>query len=81
MPKIVLLSHASAENVTKHWRNTVTLHADPTRVPCWPCHRLHDGPETCFSYGANGAGCISDISADLVLDAVKESLGRLNDVI
>jgi hypothetical protein len=29
MPKIMLLSHASEENITKHWVNTTTLHADP----------------------------------------------------
>jgi hypothetical protein len=38
LPKIVLLSHSSAENLTSHWVNTATLHGD---VPCYPCHRLH----------------------------------------
>ena len=38
--KVMLLSHASEENITKYWENTVTLHADQGRVPCWPCHQL-----------------------------------------
>lgn len=65
MPKIVMVSHASAENITKHWINTTTLHADPDRVPCWPCHRLHDDPSTCVANKEdNGAACISDISVE-----------------
>lgn len=70
MPKIILLSHGSVENVTKHWLNTTTLHADPDRVPCWPCHRLHDDPSTCvLNRESNGAACISDISVETIVQA------------
>lgn len=73
MPKIVMLSHASAENITKHWINTTTLHADPHRVSCWPCHRLHDDPSTCReNKEKNGAACISDISVEKVVKMVAE---------
>jgi ADP-heptose:LPS heptosyltransferase len=69
MPKIVMVSHASVENITKHWVNTVTLHADPKRVPCWPCHRLHDDPSTCVvNKEGSGAACISDISIDTIVE-------------
>ena len=73
MPKVVMVSHASVENITKHWVNTTTLHADPFRVPCWPCHRLHDTIDTCVPNkdGGHAAACISDISAQTVVDAVK----------
>lgn len=47
MPKIVLLSHSSSENLTKHWTNTEALAGD---VPCYPCHRLH----------ADWSGCRQD---------------------
>lgn len=72
MPKIVLLSHASPENITKHWVNTTTLHADPDNVPCWPCHRLHDTIDTCHK-GPNteAAACMSDISVETILEKVK----------
>jgi len=71
MPKIVLLSHASAENITKHWKNTVTLHADQERVPCWPCHKLHDTIDTCVkSDKASAAACISDIHDTVVMDHI-----------
>lgn len=73
MPKIVMVSHASVENITKHWVNTITLHADPSRVPCWPCHLLHDDPSTCVeNKERNGAACISDITVEKIVQTVAE---------
>ena len=75
VPKIMLLSHASPENITKHWLNTTTLHADPERVDCWSCHQLHDVIATCRkAENANAAACIADISHELVLHHVKRLL-------
>jgi ADP-heptose:LPS heptosyltransferase len=75
MPKVLMVSHASAENIGKHWINTQILHADPLRVPCWPCHRLHNGPATCVpNKEGNGAACISDISVEKVVQAVAAGL-------
>lgn len=77
MPKIIMVSHASAENITKHWINTTTLHADPQRVPCWPCHRLHNDQSTCVPNKENtGAACISDISVERMVQAVSEKWQR-----
>lgn len=72
MPKVVMVSHASAENITKHWVKTVTLHANEARVPCWPCHRLHDTIETCVPNkdGGHAAACISDISVETIVSEV-----------
>lgn len=75
MPKIMLLGHASPENITKHWLNTTTLHADAS-VPCWPCHQLHDDPPTPQAGFASfctpnaegsGAACISSIGIDTIV--------------
>lgn len=75
IPKVLMVSHASVENITKHWINTVTLHADPDRVPCWPCHRLHDRIDTCTpNKDGNGAACISDISVESVITNVRLAL-------
>jgi ADP-heptose:LPS heptosyltransferase len=83
MPKVMLLSHASPENITKHWRNTTTLTADPARVPCWPCHRLHDDPSTCVvakdNFAADGvtpwgASCMADISVERLVSTVSSLL-------
>lgn len=73
MPKVMLLSHASADNITKRWVNTTTLHADPARVPCWPCHRLIDVPEHCrVNAEGNGAACISDVSVERLVTTAKD---------
>ena len=74
MPKIMLLSHASEENITKHWVNTTTLHADPNNVPCWPCHRLHNDIATCTPNkdGGHAAACISDISVETIMGCVEK---------
>jgi ADP-heptose:LPS heptosyltransferase len=75
MPKIAMLSHASPTNITKHWVNTTTLHADQGRVPCWPCHRLHDTHATCRPNQWNtGAACISDISVETIVSLAAKLL-------
>jgi hypothetical protein len=82
MPKIMMLSHSSTDNISKHWINTTTLHANPDRVPCWPCHLLHDDPSTCVeNKEKNGAACISDISVETVVRAVKEQWEPRTNVI
>lgn len=81
-PKIMLLSHASQENITKYWVNTATLHADQNRVPCWPCHRLHDTIDTCTPNkdGGHAAACVSDISVETILTEVSKLWKRKNVV-
>jgi ADP-heptose:LPS heptosyltransferase len=75
VPKITLMSHASPRNITEHWLNTVTLHADQRRVSCWPCHKLHDTIETCRpNHLNNGAACISDISVEEIVAHARRAL-------
>jgi FkbM family methyltransferase len=77
VPKIICVSHTSVENITKHWINTVTLHADEKRVPCWPCHRLHDEFKTCNPIKINTgefASCISDISVETIVNTAAKVL-------
>ncbi|HEY4153515.1 MAG TPA: hypothetical protein VGM38_09360 [Pseudolysinimonas sp.] len=75
MPKIALLSHATPENITKYFKNTVALHAARERVSCFPCHRLHDTIEFCHANKAgDGAACIADISVEMVLDTARTLL-------
>jgi len=81
VPKIVMLSHASVENISKYWLNTVSLHADQKRVDCWPCHQLHDTIEFCRpNKGNDGAACISDISPELVVEAARTLLNQPYDI-
>ena len=50
--KVVLLSHSSHENLTKHWKNTIPL--APRGLDCYPCHRLHYGSAFCLEDKATG---------------------------
>lgn len=52
MGKVVLLSHSSPENLTKHWNNT---HVLQPFTECHPCHRLHHGRSFCPEHEASGA--------------------------
>jgi len=44
--KIVLLSHSSVENLTRDWKNTVSM-LPAADVKCYPCHRLHYSRDHC----------------------------------
>jgi FkbM family methyltransferase len=87
MPKIMLHSHASVQNIVKHWINTKSLHAS-AEVGCWPCHLLLDGVEGCQdeqrrcglspSPEDKGAACISSISVESVISAARAALGGIH---
>ncbi len=75
LPKILMVSHASVENIGKHAVNTTVLHADPERVKCFPCHRLHSDFTTCTpNFENNGAACISDISVHSIVETARRML-------
>ena len=62
MRKIVLLSHSSAENLTKHWLNTTAIAG---RSACWPCHQLHYTAEFCPQDASSGAAlCQQNVSPE-----------------
>lgn len=68
MRKVVLLSHSSHENLTKHWKNTNAL--APRGLDCYPCHRLHYGTAFCKEDQKTGAAmCQALISPDDVYSA------------
>jgi ADP-heptose:LPS heptosyltransferase len=66
--KVVLLSHSSALNLTKHWVNTIAISPD---VSCHPCHRLHQTLKFC-PRGPSGqfAACAEQITPDRVITAI-----------
>lgn len=67
--KVILLSHSSPENLSKHWDNTDTL--TPAATSCYPCHRLHYGREFCREADSGAAACQEDISPELVYEAIR----------
>jgi ADP-heptose:LPS heptosyltransferase len=77
VPKIVFLSHSSEENLTKHWVNTTSLHANTS---CYPCHRLHmvqDGFKHCNESKVipGIAACQADLLPGVVEDAIHKIIG------
>lgn len=74
--KIVMLSHSTAENLTKHWKNTIAL-MPPSAVGCYPCHRLHHTFEYCHQDEATGSSiCQAAIDIETVWEAMRLSLDR-----
>ena len=76
MPKIVMLSHSSVENLTRDWVNTVSLYSS---TECYPCHRLHmvvDGFKDCVeSKSIPGiAACQADLLPGVVEDSILKVL-------
>src|SRR5574340_912040 len=66
--KVVLLSHSSHENLTKHWTNTAAIAAE---VPCYPCHRLHYDDRWCHRNEETGAAlCQTSIPPERVVQAI-----------
>lgn len=70
VPKVVLLSHSTEENLTKHWENT---HSLCSLVPCYPCHVLHFSPHTCpVDLKLKTPVCMVQLPAIMVYNAIKE---------
>lgn len=74
MPKVVLLSHSTRENLTRDWVNCSTLESP---VACHPCHRIHNaGAAFCPKDDATGAAaCMASYSAETVARIVLKRLG------
>lgn len=73
MLKVVLLSHSSNENLTKHWTNTAALEA--TGLACHPCHRIHGHLGFCAKDTNTGAAaCMASYGPDMIADFVIEKL-------
>jgi hypothetical protein len=69
--KVIMLSHSSKENLTKHWSNTQTI--EPENTACYPCHRLHYGRDYCHEHAETGAAlCQANITPERVFLAIKE---------
>lgn len=75
VPKVILLSHSSNENLTRDWPRCAALEAP---VACHPCHRIHNrGAAMCSKDTVTGAAaCMAHYAAGYVAQLV---LGVLDD--
>ncbi len=76
VPKVIMLSHSSEENLTKHWKNTKVLKPTKSECPCYPCHLLHYDWSNCNKVESTQAAlCASSIRPEDVFEAIIDSLG------
>ena len=69
MLKIVILSHSSHENLTKHWVNTICTEPD---LACYPCHRIHRHWFFCaVDKNTRAAACQAVVSPEQLLNPIK----------
>jgi len=88
MPKVVFLSHSSAENLTRDWDNATPLMAANTHCPgrganeAPACHQLHYNWSNCQqAKDADGndmgvAQCQAEITADMAYDAIYPTIKK-----
>lgn len=75
VPKIIYLSHSSADNLTKHWKATTVL-LPGAEAKCYPCHRLHFDWAFCPKSEATGAAvCASSITPERIFEAIGLAIG------
>lgn len=68
-PKVILLSHSSKENLSKHWRNCTSIEPD---VECHPCHKLHFSLGTCvLDKDTKTPVCMASVAPATVLNAME----------
>lgn len=68
--KVVMLSHSSVENLTKHWKATASLLPAET-IKCYPCHRMHYDRTFCPQDDKSGASiCAASIDPRDVIEMI-----------
>lgn len=73
--KVLMLSHSSEENLSKHWANTISL---APKVACHPCHRMHYSFRYCpQDEKTGGSVCAAAIKTGDVLRAIDGVLSHL----
>jgi ADP-heptose:LPS heptosyltransferase len=73
--KVLMLSHSSKRNLSEDWKNTTSL--EPKKCPCYPCHKLHYGKETCNIDEDTGASlCAARIAPERVYEAIVKHIER-----
>lgn len=69
--KVVMLSHSSHENLTKHWVRAMSIEPNREAAPCYPCHRLHYDRTFCpMEQETHAAMCAFSINPATVYSAV-----------
>ena len=80
VPKVLLLSHSSAENISAGWDNCIALQPEATCSPCYrlvspgaPCDRVTEEEDPDI---AGAARCMATISPERILTAAEILKGK-----
>lgn len=77
VPKIMMLSHSSQDNIAAAgiFNNTKFLKPPRADCPCYPCHQAHMSTETCtFIEEEGGALCALSIQPETIYEAITDFL-------
>lgn len=70
-PKVVILSHSSVENLSKHWKNCTSI--TPMDLECYPCHKLIYSRDECPLDPVLGVPmCTTQVHSRQVFNAIEE---------
>lgn len=68
--KIVYLTHSSIENLTKYFKNCISLEP-PEEIECHPCHKLiANAPECPVGQMSGAPACIANIHPKMVYESI-----------
>lgn len=77
--KIVLLSHSTANNLTRDWTSTIAV--EPEGLACYPCQRIHHDWNHCSKGRTGAAMCQEAADAMTIADwAVRWINGQMKEV-
>lgn len=82
VPKVVLLSHSTHDNLTRDWKNTTVLHAKDTKCKgrgeneAPACHMMHYNWDNCTRTEDGVAQCQADISAQTAWIQIEKILDK-----
>ena len=72
-PKIVFLSHSSAENLCKYWKNCIPVEADEQHARCHPCHKMIYSTKDCLNNPVTQTPvCMAHLDPEIVLAAMEK---------
>jgi ADP-heptose:LPS heptosyltransferase len=73
IPKIIMLSHSSIENLTRDWVNCTSI--TPDDCDCYPCHQLNSTFNECLRHETGVAMCQGNVSVEKIWEAIQGYLG------
>ena len=82
-PKVLMLSHSTEENLSKYWKNCISLTPNLFLAPCYPCHQLHYQRQGCLieseRFGSGAPVCTVYTVPQDVDDALEAQYQKFKD--